>query len=284
MELLQLRYFLESAENESFAKTAEKYMVPATSVSAAVKRLERELGCSLFKRTSNRITISDNGKRLHRSLRLIFSELDDAIEELSTVQQDVREIKLLVRAMRGSITDRIIEYKSKHPSISFKTVFDFERADIDDFDIIVDESSDKYASYEQTELACTPVRLRVRSDNPLCGKKLTMKQLSDQPFISIGEGNGLHKILTDACLEAGFTPKIVVMSNDVLCIEKCVSAGVGIGVGREHPGLKPKDGIEYLDVKDFNVKQSVCIFYKKHTAYGNVQHFINFLKSRTSRQ
>ena len=34
MELLQLRYFYESAKNENFAKTAEKYMVPASSVSA----------------------------------------------------------------------------------------------------------------------------------------------------------------------------------------------------------------------------------------------------------
>ena len=45
MELLQLRYFYESAKNENFAKTAEKYMVPASSISASVKRLEEELGC-----------------------------------------------------------------------------------------------------------------------------------------------------------------------------------------------------------------------------------------------
>ena len=48
MELLQLRYFFDSAKTESFAKTAEKYMVPASSVSASVKRLEKELGCKLF--------------------------------------------------------------------------------------------------------------------------------------------------------------------------------------------------------------------------------------------
>ena len=40
MELLQLRYFMESAQRGSFAATAEQYLVPATSVSAAVRRLE----------------------------------------------------------------------------------------------------------------------------------------------------------------------------------------------------------------------------------------------------
>ena len=42
MEMLQLRYFFESAKNGSFAKTAKKYDVPSTSVSAAIKRLEEE--------------------------------------------------------------------------------------------------------------------------------------------------------------------------------------------------------------------------------------------------
>lgn len=49
MEFLQLRYFYESAQNENFAKTAEKFMVPASSVSASVKRLEQELGVELEK-------------------------------------------------------------------------------------------------------------------------------------------------------------------------------------------------------------------------------------------
>jgi len=68
MEMLQLRYFYESAQTESFARTAEKYMVPTTSVSAAVKRLETELGCALFDRTANRIMLNENGRRFRQSL------------------------------------------------------------------------------------------------------------------------------------------------------------------------------------------------------------------------
>ena len=57
MEFLQLRYFYESAKSESIAKTAKSFMVPASSVSAAIKRLEEELGCALFERTANRIRL-----------------------------------------------------------------------------------------------------------------------------------------------------------------------------------------------------------------------------------
>ena len=64
MEFLQLKYFFESSKNENFAKTAEKFMVPPSSVSTAIKRLENELGCELFDRKSNSILLNENGKRL----------------------------------------------------------------------------------------------------------------------------------------------------------------------------------------------------------------------------
>jgi len=120
MEILQLRYFYESAKNENFAKTAEKFMVPTTSVSASVKRLENELGCKLFDRTSNRIILNNNGKRFQQSLCMIFDELDHAVENLSDNNHDDREIKMLVRAVRSNITDYIIEYNSMYPNIVFK--------------------------------------------------------------------------------------------------------------------------------------------------------------------
>ena len=61
MEFLQLRYFYETAQNENLAKTAEKFMVPASSVSASIKRLENELGAKLFERSANRILFNENG-------------------------------------------------------------------------------------------------------------------------------------------------------------------------------------------------------------------------------
>lgn len=86
MELLQLRYFYESSQNENFAKTAEKFMVPASSVSASVKRLEKELGVNLFNRTSNKITLNEKGYILSEALGEIFEKLDFAVSEITEKQ------------------------------------------------------------------------------------------------------------------------------------------------------------------------------------------------------
>ena len=278
MEILQLRYFYESARNESFAKTAQKYMVPTTSVSASIKRLETELDCKLFDRFANKIILNENGKKLQQSLSLVFNELDQIASVLTVSKEDTREIKLLVRAMRGKITDYIIEYKTMHPYLSFKTVFDFSETDYEKYDIVIDDQPDIYTDYESFELCSVPIKLKAASSNPLCKKKLTLESLSKEPFLSMGEQSCLHRILMKFCKNAGFTPNIVVSTNDVLCYKKCLLSGVGIGIGRVD-GIE-QSGVSFLNVTDFNVRQTVYAFYKKQAEYGNLEHFIKFLKTK----
>ncbi len=48
MEVLQLRYFCDSARTQNFSLTAKKFMVPPSAVSQSIRRLEKELGFVLF--------------------------------------------------------------------------------------------------------------------------------------------------------------------------------------------------------------------------------------------
>ena len=277
MEMLQLRYFYESAKHGSFTQTAAKYMVPQTSVSAAVKRLEKELSTNLFERTSNKIILNENGKLLLNSLEEVFEKLDETVSRITSAKSDKRIIKMLVCAIRGQVTNKIIEYKSNHPEIAFKTVFNFDENDLSDYDIIIDEKNDKYPLYECVEIFKADVKLYVAKNSSLCGKKFTLSQLKDEPFVSIGENNGLTKILINACKKSGFTPNFAVQSNDISCTKRCVEAGVGIGLARIYQNQSQRTDLCYLDVSDFNEAQTLCVYYKKSAAYGNVAHFLHFL-------
>lgn len=280
MELLQLRYFYESANNENFSKTAEKYMVPISSVSASVRRLEKELGCKLFDRSCNRITLNKNGKKLQQTLCNVFSELDGVVEDLSFSENDNREIKMLVRAVRSDITDCISEYNKKHPQIVFKVVFDFGETDFEDYDIIIDEKNDfLYRDYESFELFNLRIRMKVSSQSHLVGKKLTLKQLSSMSFVSLSEKSNMYKMLIKACRGAGFFPNVVALINDIECHEKMIESGIGIGLGRENIKNRDNNKVAFLDVTDFNERYIIYTYYKKSAAHGNVRHFLNFLKN-----
>ena len=279
MELLQLKYFFDSAKTESFAKTAEKYMVPASSVSAAVKRLEKELGCKLFDRECNRIILNENGRRLKQSLYVVFHELEEAVDSLSKANADTREIKLLVRAIRSKITDYIIEYKKKHPQIAFKIVFNLGETNFEDYDIIIDEQTDSYGDFKKFELCSLRIYVKAAKDSPLCGKTYTFRQLSNQDFVSMGEQTNIHKILLNACKRAGFEPNIVVETNDSQCYGKCLASGIGIGLGRSGIYDTGKS-TETLNVTDFDERQTIYVYYKNQAAYGNVKHFLDFLRKK----
>lgn len=281
MELLQLRYFYESAMTENFTRTAEKFQVPTTSVSASVKRLEKELGCSLFDRVSNRIILNENGKLMQQTLCSVFRDLESVTELLAVHNQDTREVKILVRGMRRQVTELITQYSGLHKNIHFKTVFDYGNTDFNTYHIIIDEEKPNYTAFERIELFHMRLRLKTRADNPLCGQALSLNQLCTQPFIVMDTSSNMNEILTKACTRAGFTPTICVVCNDIECYDKFIAAGMGIGIGRENTKADGQiEGIQDLDVVDFKEHYTVYAYYSPKEYYGNVKDFIDFLKSK----
>ena len=277
MELLQLRYFYESAKTENFTRTAEKFQVPTTSVSASVKRLETELGCPLFDRIANRIILNENGKLLQQTLCSVFRDLDYVIEQIACHKTDTRDVKILVRGMRRQVTELITEYSSQHKNIHFKTVFDYGNTDFSEFDIIVDEEKPIYTQYERIELFHMRLRLKAQADSPLCKQKLSLNQLCAHPFVLMDASSNMNEILTKACGRAGFCPTISVLCNDIECYDKFIAAGMGIGIGRESTD---SGTIRDLDVVDFKEHYTVYAYYPPTGYYGNVKDFIDFLKSK----
>lgn len=276
MELLQLRYFFDSSKNESFSKTAQKYTVPPSSVSASVKHLEDELGCKLFDRTGNRIILNENGKRLQQSLCKVFDELDTVVDLLNP-EKDSREVKLLVRTTRNRITEYIIEFKSKYPHIRIVAEFGTGKHPFDQYDIIISSPDDGLGDYGKFRLFSQPMCLQASREHPLCGRRLTVSGLCNQAFISLGENTATHKILVDACHRAGFTPNIVMFCNDTGCYQRCLEGNLGIGIGYDvgHYGK-----VERLDVVDFDERQDVYVFYKTQSAGANIHRIIDFFRGK----
>ncbi|MBQ3132856.1 MAG: LysR family transcriptional regulator [Clostridia bacterium] len=281
MELLQLRYFYESAKSENFSKTATMFMVPTTSVSASIKRLEAELGCKLFDRTSNRIYLNARGRLLQKTLCSVFRDIDDVVEKLSIHDEDTRTIKILVRGMRRKITDFITEYNANHPHIAFKTVFNYDD-DYQTYDIIIDDEKNFYDGYDSIELFNMRLKLKCSSNNRLCKQKLFLHQLCNQPFVLMDFESNMHKVLEKACNRVGFSPNISVVCNDIECYEKFIAADMGIGIARQEESPSgASSSISDLDVADFNEHYTIYAYYSKKEYYGNIKNFIEFLKSKS---
>ena len=109
MEMLQLRYFYESAITESFSKTAKKYIVPVSSVAASVKRLEKELGVELFTRTANRIRLTEKGKQFLSVVSETLLKLDDSVATIGIDSAVKGTLSILVRCTRQAVVWNILK-------------------------------------------------------------------------------------------------------------------------------------------------------------------------------
>ena len=277
MELLQLRYFFESARSGSFTKTAEKYMVPTSSVSASIRRLEQELGLKLFSRTNNRITLNENGYRLLAAAKSIFSELELAVNDI-TNPPDKQVIRLLVLAHRYDVTDMVIEYRDRHPGVMFDICIDYNVQDYSNYDIIIGVPDSKLSDYSGFPLCNSQISFHVPLSHPLCGKSVTLAQLRNQSFVTMG--GIMYDAVCEACKKAGFTPNIIATINDSRCYSKLLRSGNIIGF-RRNTGNAPSPGFADLDVTDFHLLQTICVFYRESAKTGNIKHFLDYLKTKT---
>ncbi|MBE6538825.1 MAG: LysR family transcriptional regulator [Ruminococcaceae bacterium] len=283
MNLLQLRYFYESAQTENFSKIAEKFMIPTSTVSAAIKRLETELGVSLFDRETNRIKLNAEGRLLADALGSAFSEVEKALDKIKTDKIKTPEIKLLVRARRGWITDLMVEYKTAHPEVNFRMSHDFEIEDYTDFDIIIDELSDMYDGFEHFLLSAEELCIKASNSSPLVGKKLTMKQISSEPFIMMGKGNAMRRLLESIGKHKGFVPNVAMELDDRQCLLRCVELGMGLAVGSKRALCDESEKeLTALDVSDFNETQIVCVYHRlAATDDDYISDFLKFLSSKS---
>lgn len=263
MNLRQLQYFYDTAQNQNLAKTAEKYMVPPSSVSASIKRLEEELGVNLFNRTSNKIILNARGKIFANELQIAFDSIRSAVDRVSTPGKELPKIKILVRARPKWIAELIVEYMSANPEVNFIISNDYTLENFNDFDIIIDELSDKYNDWQRFLLSVEIICVKAAASSRLVGKDLTFRQLKDEVFVLQSKGNGMRNRYERFCQKCGITPNVGIECNDRQLLQFYVQSGLGLTIGAYRAlNDNTQTNIAPLTVVDFNETQSVYVLYK----------------------
>ncbi len=74
-----MRYFIAVAEELNFTRAAARLHMAQQPLSAAIRRLETELGVDLFHRTTRRVELTDAGEALLEPARAALQAADDAL-------------------------------------------------------------------------------------------------------------------------------------------------------------------------------------------------------------
>ena len=90
LENFRLRVFREVAQQASFRRAAEALYITQPAVTQQIKALEEELGSRLFDRSGGRVRLTTAGELLLRRAGEAEATLSRAIEEIGTIEGEVR--------------------------------------------------------------------------------------------------------------------------------------------------------------------------------------------------
>lgn len=279
MEMLQLRYFYESAMAGSFSKTAQKYMVPASSVSASVRRLEQELGTELFVRTGNRIELNENGKRFLETVGNTLTQLDVAVNTITHQAAEKQTISILARCTRETLVYWTTRFYRMYPSVSFKMTFEDTPENYGKYDIIVSSHEVGLENYESFPWRKFYIRVEALDTDPLCRGPVSLSQLRDRVFVTTSSQGGGFKAFAKACERQDFTPKVFLECDDYGCRTKALTTGVclGLNLGRQDEDSRNIQ-TQFLSISDFDEELIINVYYKKESYDGNIKLFLDLLK------
>jgi len=90
LDLRKLRYFAEVAGQLHFGVVAERLHITQPVLSRQIRQLERELGVTLFIRSSRRVTLTPAGRQLQEEARVLLSAAGGAQHRVRDADQGAR--------------------------------------------------------------------------------------------------------------------------------------------------------------------------------------------------
>ena len=242
MESRWLQAFVAVAEELHFGRAAERLRMAQSPLSQVIRKLEKEIGTSLFDRNTRSVSLTASG-------RALLPHAYRVLEELDLARQAARAS---TGAIYGSVSIGFTGALNHHtlPPLTRAIRERYPEIDLSLVGQVMTRDGVEQVERGQLDLAFVGLpldqtRLRARligrepfgavlpSDHPLAGEEsIELRDLSGDGFITtpVTAGSALQDAGMRACVDAGFRPRIVQEITDPFMILTLVSAGVGVAL------------------------------------------------------
>lgn len=279
MELLQLRYFLIAARYEHMTKAAQALRIAQPALSQSIKRLEAELGVSLFIREKRTIRLNETGKFLEKQLLPLMAALDELPGAVrGQAEQSSHTIHLNLLAASRLVTNCIIAYKQLHPEIQFRLS---QNPAMEKADVFISTSFPGEEPEEHSRLLLQEAfYMAVPSASPYAAlPSVALTDVKDEGFISLSDHRPIRRICDRYCLDAGFTPRTICETDNPESVRNLIAAGLGVGFWPEYSwGLLSTSQITLLPIHSVccmrDITLSCCPGEENREAAKQFCHFL----------
>ena len=260
MELRQLRYFTVLAAELSFTRAAHKLHVSQTPLSFQIANLEAELGARLFNRTSRRVALSEEGKAFLPHALAVLARLEEARSHVHRVAAGLQgrvQVGLAGSHFWGPFPKFIQQFRLQRPAVEvalkeMTPSYHLQALRDGRLDLCVSRnpldaaikgkindagsnSVNGLGSDVQISAALLwrdPVVIALPSGHRLAGRNgLRLVDLKDEDFVSLRVGSSPFAArVFEACVQAGFAPRITQQVVELTAALNLVAAGLGVAL------------------------------------------------------
>ena len=248
MNLLNARYFLETAKALNFTRAAETLNISQQALSAHIAALEKEFGAELFERGTP-LTLTQAGLVFQRYAQKFAGDYDELLRELSDIRDDHHGMLVLsIAHTRGRILlPRILpSFRREFPQVDVRIYEgnnDELRTKMDEgkLELLIcklpvlspNTVSEKFYT-EHTVLLASDSLLKeyFGKDKEKVVKKLTQTSdvglLRELPFMLPHEGDIMRSVADELVVRAGFVPKVTVEAENIETLLEMAVRGMGV--------------------------------------------------------
>lgn len=240
MELQQLRYFRAVATEQSFTRAAKRLFVTQPNVSIQIRKLEHELGVSLFDRLHSGVTLSAAGEVLDDCAASVLSTVDDTVGRLRTLGHESTpplRVAYLPSLDSTIVPSIVVALKQAAPDVplSIEEIADSDRIQslLADGDIDVGLARiPNPASADASRVLFTEEFVIAYPDHgPLSAVRSgEPADLATVPFVLPSGSGGLRRQILDICRAIGFEPRVALEAQSLDLLLGAVVKGVGVSV------------------------------------------------------
>ncbi|CAN5273133.1 LysR family transcriptional regulator [soil metagenome] len=119
-DLNSLAIFDAVAESGGFTAAADRLGVAKAKVSVQISRLERQLGTSLFTRTTRQVSLTDAGRALHLECQPLLRSIQEALAQAGSDQGELTGLLRLsttVSHAEQSLAPAVARFAAMHPAL-----------------------------------------------------------------------------------------------------------------------------------------------------------------------
>lgn len=259
MELRHLRTIVAVAQHRSLTKAGEELFLTQSAISQQIRRLERELGIEVFRRTSRSVELTAEGRVILGYAQRVLSEVDgmhSELEEITGLLRGQLRIGGVYPTGPYDLFGMLAEFRAAHPGVAVHMIEDTQDGVLaalrsDELDCAFtaldpDALGDEFAAtllWQEEIVVALPLGHR------LCASaRVTLQELAAEDLIAYRDNSALRRRLERTMAELGLEPRNAFICTEMAAVRGLASKGLGVAVIPRSVAEQPGPPIELRQI------------------------------------